>query len=142
MIITAIYVLVLKPLTLCSVARTATGELHLEWASSLLRGKMPAKPKNEDDVEAATLSRRALSEISQITQDVRMTQKRLSELDCAPLAVMDADAVDAIKDLFYVVSNEDPLNVMPARKLLCDQHVVATCLLPLLAAVNSDSGVA
>lgn len=99
---------------------------------------MPANPKHEDEVEVATLSRRALNEISQITQDVRLTQKRLTELDCAPLAVMDADAVDAIKDLFYVVSNEDPLNVMPARKLLCEQHVVATCLLPLLAAVNGD----
>lgn len=77
-----------------------------------------------------------------IMQDIRLTLKRLSNLDCAPLAVMDADAVDAIKDLYYVVSNEDPLNVQPARKLLHEQHVVATCLLPLLAAIDSDTNAA
>lgn len=104
-------------------------------------GKMVVTAKNGNDIQAATLSRRALNEITQITQEIRVTLKRVTELDSAPLAVCDADAVDAIKDLFYVMSNEDPLNAMPARKLLCEQRVAVSCLLPLLSAVNADTSV-
>jgi len=91
-----------------------------------------------NDVAAATLSRRAQREISQIMQDIRVTLKRLTNLECSSLAVMDGDSVDAIKDLYYVISNEDPMNVQPARKLLHQQHVVRSSLLPILSMVNAD----
>lgn len=95
--------------------------------------------KDKQDLpEPAQLSRRALREVSEITQDVRLTVKRLEQPGCSPLAVVDGDSVDAIKDLYYVVTREDPNNVMPARKLLCEQNIVPVCLLPLLSAINSD----
>ncbi len=100
---------------------------------------MASTNTKHDLPEAAKLSRRALQEISQITQDVRLTLKRLEQPDSSPLAVVDGDAVDAIKDLYYVVNKEDPNNVMPARKLLCEQNIVSGCLLPLLAGINGDT---
>ncbi len=99
------------------------------------------KDTADRDVEPAALSRRALREITAVMSDIRVTVKRLSNTNDSALAIMDADAVDAIKDLYYVISNEDPLNVQPARRLLLEQHVVQACLLPVLASVNSDPAV-
>lgn len=97
-----------------------------------------ASTANDGPPDAVVLSARALHELSQVTQDIRSTVARVAVPSVSALAVVDAAAVDAVKDLYYMLNIEDPMNAMPARKLLGDRQIVASALLPLLAAVHSD----
>lgn len=47
-------------------------------------------------------------------------------------------AVDALKEIYYTINTEDPLNAMPARRLVLEQRIVRSSLLPLVNAVHSD----
>lgn len=99
---------------------------------------MPSNKGNDGTNDAAKLSSKARNTFSQVVQDIRTTVSHLNLPGVSPLAVLDATAVDAIKDLYYIVNIEDPLNAMPARKLFFEQRLVNTLLLPLVAAVHDD----
>lgn len=96
-------------------------------------------PKNEDTSNAAaTLNAETQRALSQVLQDIRTTVAHLCVPGVSPLAVLDGTAVDALKDMYYIVNTEDPLNAMPARRLIMEQRVVKSALLPLVNAVHSD----
>lgn len=99
---------------------------------------MPSKQLEDTSNNIATLSERARHTLSQVLQDIRSTVSHLHTPSVSPLAVLDATAVDALKDLYYIVNNEDPLNAMPARKIVLEQRLVRTTLLPLASALHSD----
>lgn len=99
---------------------------------------MPSKKLEETSNNAATLSERALHTLSQVLQDIRSTVSHIRAPSVSPLAVLDGTAVDALKDLYYIVNNEDPLNAMPARKIVLEQRLVRTALLPLANALHCD----
>lgn len=88
--------------------------------------------------DAATLDSRTLELLSHSLQDIRTTISQLQTPGISPLAALDANAVDALKNLYYVINTEDPMNAMPARRYVLEQRIVRSALLPLVAAVHSD----
>ena len=94
--------------------------------------------KEENSISPATLNDKTLHALSQVLQDIRTTVSHSSLPGISPLAVVDDTAVDALKDLFYTVNSEDPLNAMPVRRLIGEQHIVKSALLPLVAAIDGD----
>lgn len=76
--------------------------------------------------------------LSQIAQDIRTTASNLKLPKVTPLSTVDANAVNAIKDLFYIINNEDPLNAMPARCFVFELNLVKRYLIPIIAAVDTD----
>lgn len=95
--------------------------------------------KEEDtSLGVATLSRGARSILSQALQDVRSSVAQLHSAEVSPLEALDSMAVDALKELYYTINTEDPMNAMPARRLVLEQRTVRMALLPLVKAVHSD----
>ncbi|KAI0558867.1 Timeless protein [Gracilaria domingensis] len=69
--------------------------------------------------------------------DIRTTVQHLSLPDVNPLSAIDATAVDALKDLYYMLNVEDPLNALPARQYVFSSRTVQTLLHPIILALHS-----
>eukprot|EP00178_Gracilaria_changii_P004619 TRINITY_DN1749_c0_g1_i4.p1 TRINITY_DN1749_c0_g1~~TRINITY_DN1749_c0_g1_i4.p1 ORF type:complete len:1421 (-),score=296.05 TRINITY_DN1749_c0_g1_i4:5124-9386(-) len=89
--------------------------------------------------DAATLSSRQKQILSQILEDIRTNVQHLSLPDVNPLSATDATAVDALKDLYYMLNVEDPLNALPARQYVFASRTVQTLLHPIINALHSHS---
>ncbi|CAN8071325.1 unnamed protein product [Agarophyton chilense] len=85
----------------------------------------------------ATLSVRQRLLLSQILQDIRTTVQHLSLPDVNPLSATDATAVDALKDLYYMLNVEDSLNALPARQFVFASRTAQTLLHPIIVALHS-----
>lgn len=95
-------------------------------------------PENDAKVSLATLNSRQLSFLSQTSQEIRATVSHLSLPKVSPLSVLDSSAIDSLKDLYYVLNTEDPLNAMPIRRHVLSDNLPIDCLLQIAVAANSD----
>lgn len=96
---------------------------------------------NEDKSTLATLNSRQLAFLSQASQEIRTTVSHLTLPRISPLSVLDSSAIDSLRDLFYVLNTEDPLNSMPVRRYILANNIPKDCLLPIAVAANSDPAV-
>lgn len=87
--------------------------------------------------DVITLSSRQRDLLSQILQDIRTTVHHLALPKVNPLSATDATAVDALKDLYYMLNVEDRLNALPARQHVFASKTVQTLLHPIIAALHS-----
>ncbi|PXF41145.1 hypothetical protein BWQ96_09177 [Gracilariopsis chorda] len=87
--------------------------------------------------DVITLSDRQRDLLSQIVQDIRITVQHLALPKVNPLSATDATAVDALKDLYYMLNVEDRLNALPARQHVFASKTVQTLLHPIIVALNS-----
>lgn len=88
--------------------------------------------------QTATLTPRQQSLLSQITHDIRTTVSHLCLPKVSALSALDATSVDALKDMYYMINVEDPLNAMPARHHVLSTRTVLVCLLPIVNALHQD----
>lgn len=86
----------------------------------------------------ATLNTRQLDFLSQISQDIRATVSHLLLPKVSPLSVLNASATESLKDLYYALNTEDPLNSMPVRRHVLATNIPTECLLPIATASNAD----
>lgn len=94
----------------------------------------------EDDAkrEPASLSNREMRALTTVVSDVRAAVARLRP-PARPMEVLvHADAVPALRDIYYMLSNEDPMDAMPGRNVLGKWLFASRCAIPILSAVHAD----
>lgn len=94
--------------------------------------------ESEAKVTLATLNPRQLTFLSQASQEIRTTVSHLTLPKVSPLSVLDSSAIDSLKDLYYVLNTEDPLNAMPVRRHILVKNIPNDCLFPIAVAANQD----
>lgn len=94
--------------------------------------------ENEAKSTLATLNPRQLAFLSQTSQEIRTTVSHLTLPKISPLSVLDSSAIDSLRDLFYVLNTEDPLNSMPVRRYILVNNIPKDCLFPITVAADSD----
>lgn len=100
---------------------------------------MDITEKDEECVIPLTaLNSKQVQFLSQISQDIRATVSHLSLPDVSALSVLDATAIDGLKDLYYALNSEDPLNAMPVRRHVLTNNIPMDCLVPIAVAADSD----
>lgn len=89
--------------------------------------------------EEPRMTKRALANLTTLVSEVRAAVSRLGPRGASALDILhEADAVPALRDLFYELNAESPDDIMPIRKTLGDWQLVTTCIIPILRAVHSD----
>lgn len=89
--------------------------------------------------KVAKLKKSVLADLTLTVSDIRATVPHL----CSPADSLEtlatAGAIVAMRDLSRLVQNEDPLDAMPARKVLGDWAFGAKCALPILRHIGPDA---
>lgn len=96
------------------------------------------EPVDETTPVLATLNSRQRTLLSQVSQDIHATVSHLSLPKVSALSVLTPEAIDNLKDLYYMLNTEDPLNSMPVRQHVLSSGLAGECLLPIAVAAHKD----
>lgn len=89
-------------------------------------------------IHLATLNQQQAKFLSQVSLDIRTTVSNLSLPEVSALSVLDATAIECLKDLYYALNSEDPLNVMPVRRHVLESKLPMDCLVPIAVSADND----
>ncbi|PXF44286.1 hypothetical protein BWQ96_05990 [Gracilariopsis chorda] len=87
--------------------------------------------------DVVALSDRQRDLLSQIVQYIRITVQHLALPKVNRLSTTDATAIDALKDLYYMLNFDDQLDALPAREHVYASKTVQKLLHLIIIALNS-----